>query len=320
MRIALIGGTGFLGRHLVRELLQQGHSVRLLKHMRGETGGSIPAQEQNGPCQVFRLSMDDQQSLVDALADCHAVAYLSGINREREKGDFHRIHVAWLGNVIAAVKAIAADAQSPSTIPAKIVYTSFLKARPSKYSQYLQSKYDGENLLQASGLDYTILKPGICFGAGDQMIHNIVLGLQLLPAVAVFGAVGIKESTMRPLSAKDMALIMVAALTENRMSKQTIGVVGPEEITLSVAARRVAAVLKKVLLIVHFPEPLMYMLAWTLEKVSANALVTVSQVRMLADGLSTAENAPDSLPPDLQPKTYFREEEIREALAVNQLK
>jgi hypothetical protein len=64
----------------------------------------------------------------------------------------------------------------------------------------------------------------------------------------------------------------------------------------------------------------MYMLAWTLEKVSANALVTVSQVRMLADGLSTAENAPDSLPPDLQPKTYFREEEIREALAVNQLK
>ncbi|MFY0104235.1 hypothetical protein ABTP95_20615, partial [Acinetobacter baumannii] len=82
------------------------------------------------------------------------------------------------------------------------------------------------------------------------MTNNIIVGLKLLPVISVFGVIGVKETTMRPISAKDMSVLMTAALTENRMSKQTIPVVGPEEITLSSAARRVAAVMQRKLLVV----------------------------------------------------------------------
>ncbi len=317
MEIAVIGGSGFLGSHLIEELSGRDCSIRIL------TSRSPGAEERSNPDKVTRakISFDDENDLLQALSGCDAVVYLSGINREKHPGDFQKVHVENLAKVIAVAGKLSIK---------KLVYASFLKARPGTVSKYLQSKWDGEVLLRNSTLDYTILKPGICFGSGDQMISSIVRGLRMTPYVGIFGAVGLHEPLMSPLHAQDMAVIMASALLDGKLSRQTNLVLGPEALPLSEAVKRVAKVMKKKVLIINVPVPVMFAFAWILEHVMVNSLVTVSQIRMLADGLSHSQNKPDKLselseeisttenalplPNELKPKTYFTEQQIRVAI------
>ncbi len=96
------------------------------------------------------VSYSDEKKLYAAFSGCDAVAHLVGINREAQRGDFHRIHVEATKIVIHA--ALRAGVK-------KIVYVSYLRARPRAFSAYYKSKWEAEELIRNSGLDYTILKP-----------------------------------------------------------------------------------------------------------------------------------------------------------------
>lgn len=301
MEVAVIGGSGFLGTHLVSCLLSRGCKVRVIS-----AGTAKKAQPNKIPDLKFlNISLGNAEQLKDALSGCAAIAYLSGINKERQPGDFRRVHVQFLQAVVSASKELSIK---------KLVYVSFLRARPDKESMYLQSKWEGEELIRGTDLDYTILKPGICFGTGDQMVTSIIRGLKLTPFVGMFATVGMHEQLMRPVHADDMASIISAALLSNQLSRETYAVTGPEELTLSQAVRRVGGVMKKPVLVAHVPTNLMFGGAWMLEHVMNDPLVTVAQIRMLSDGLS--QGTPESLPlPDeLAPKTYFTEEQIQVAM------
>ena len=317
MELGVIGGSGFLGSHLLTELRSRNCSIRLI------TSDSAKRRKNSATAgdSVVSVSFEEGDQLAGALSGCTAIVYLSGINRERKPGDFEKVHVHNLAKIIEAANKLSIR---------KLVYVSFLKARPGTVSKYLQSKWDGEMMLRASTLDYTILKPGICFGPGDQMISSIVRGLQITPLMGIFAAVGIRERGMRPVHAKDMAFITAEALLGDRLSRQTNLVLGPEELTLSEAVKRVARVVKKKVLIINFPVSVMFALAWLLERVMPDSLVTVSQIKMLSDGLSddsdtvaklsqlseVSRSAEDlvPLPLELKPKTYFTEQEISVAM------
>src|SRR3984957_15149312 len=145
MLIAITGGTGFLGGHLTEALLHAGHEVRILSRRPQENSGKFAHHPKVG----FRaLSLSDDQKLNEALSDCDAVAHLSGINREIQAGDFQACHVQ-------STKHIAVAAQKAHL--KKIIYISYLRARPDKTSKYLQSKWDGEEAVRAASLDYTVI-------------------------------------------------------------------------------------------------------------------------------------------------------------------
>jgi uncharacterized protein YbjT (DUF2867 family) len=302
MLIAITGGTGFLGGHLTEALLHAGHDVRILsRSARGSEGDFA-----NHPKVSFRtLSLSDDLKLNQALSGCDAVAHLSGINREIRAGDFQDCHVQSTKHVLVA----AQKAQLK-----KIIYVSYLRARPDKISRYLQSKWDGEEAVRGAELDYTIIKPGLCFGPRDQMITSIVQTLKMTPYLGFFASVGWLEKTVRPIQVGDMARIMVAALTESALPSKTVAVVGPEELKLSEAVKRVGKVIGKPVVIVPTPALIQYALAWSMERVMRYPIVSVPQIRMLAEGMSQSVGNVDPLPFELQPKTYFTEEQIGLAL------
>jgi uncharacterized protein YbjT (DUF2867 family) len=298
MIVAITGGTGFLGAHLARTLVANGHLAKVLA--RGINSRDMAIRKT--PNAAFTpVTYDDEKKLFAAFSGCDAVAHLVGVNREAKSGDFQKIHVEATKTVIHA--ALRARVK-------KIVLVSYLRARPRALSAYYKSKWDAEELIRNSGLDYTILKPGIIYGSGDSMLSSIKRTLDIIPGVAVFPSVGLLEKKMRPIAVEDMVRVLIAACIEDRLSRQTIAVIGPEELTLSKAVRRVAKAVHKPVLIVPAPTLAHYMIAASMEKSMRDPLTAFAQIRMLAENMS--EPLPDSelLPSDLQPHTELTEETI----------
>lgn len=297
--IAITGGSGFIGNHLAKELAAGGNVATVIARGKGH---HLDPLRKERHITYKQADIADEEGLFAAFNGCDAVCHLAGINRETQPGDFQRVHVEGTRRVVAA----AARAQVR-----KIVHVSFLRARPDCGSLYHESKWQSEEIVRHGGLDYTILQPGMIYGKGDQMIKNIVHGLALLPLLGLWPGVGIRERPCNPIFIDDFIRILEVALIENRLSGQTLAVAGPDEITLSKAAARVARVMGKPVLLLPFPICGHYLLAYALERLTNDPLLTAAQVQMLSEGMAQAMPQSDLLPSDLLPKTYFCEESIR---------
>ena len=298
-RIAITGGTGFVGRHLARALVAQGHTVALIAR-----GVDVrdPDITQVAGADFFPIGTADVSQLKRAFAGCDSVAHCAGINRELQAGDYERLHVQGTANVLEA----AADAGLR-----KIVLLSFLRARPNCGSPYHETKWQAEELVRQGQLDYTILKSGMIYGRGDHMLDHLSHTLHTVP---LFGAVGFREKPICPVAMKDVVRIILASLLDGRLSRQTVAVRGPEFIPLSEAVRRVGQVIGKPPLIFPMPVAAHCAMAIVCERLMKIPLVSLAQIRMLAEGFAEPGPGCDPLPDDLAPKTDFTEESIREGL------
>src|SRR5687768_12101539 len=230
MRIAITGATGFVGSHLTTRLTSEGHEVvQIARRSRGTDDA------------IVQSRLDDVDQLATAFAGCKAVAHCAGINREIGDQTYQRVHVEGTRIVVQAAKKAGVE---------KIVFMSLLRARPQCDSPYHESKWQAEEIARNSGLDYTIIKAGVVYGRGDHMLDHLSHALYTFP---VFGLVGLEEKSVRPLAVEDLVHVMRAALVDRRMKKQTNALVGPEEIHLSEAVRRVAEVIGKQPLMIRMP-------------------------------------------------------------------
>ncbi len=299
MKIAITGGTGFVGAHLAKSLTGKGHDVVLIARgldKRNETVLHIERTE------FKAIGTSDEEKLADAFSGCDVVAHCAGINRELTPGDYDRIHVQGTQNVVNAAKKAGVK---------KIVIVSFYRARPDCGSLYHESKYAAEDVVRNSGLDYTVLKAGMIYGKGDHMLDHLSHVFHTLP---LFAMVGFTPRHAAPLAIEDFVKVMEAALIEGRLSRQTIGVVGPERMTLEEAVRRVAKVVGKVPVIFPMPVFFHYGLAKVLEGTMTIPLVATAQVRILTESFDEPYECHQSLPEDLQPVIKFTDEQISKGL------
>jgi NADH dehydrogenase len=299
MNIAITGGTGFVGGHLARVLAGEGHQVVLIA--RG-VDGRDPGLRHLRNATFHALGTDDEDLLTAAFAGCDAVAHCAGINFERGPQTYARVHCRGTQCVVNAARRAGVK---------KIVLVSFLRARPGCGSGYHESKFAAEEIVRASGLDYTVFKPGVIYGRGDHMLDHLSHAFHTFP---VFAFVGFADRPVRPTAVADVARIIVASLVDGRLSRETVAVVGPEEMTLAEAVRRVSRVVGKQPVTFRMPVWFHRGFAWVCERTMRVPLVSTAQVRMLAEGLT------EPLPPtplvtgDLAPTTPFTDEQIRAGL------
>lgn len=302
MIVAITGGTGFLGSHLARGLTANGHHVKLLARGLNKKNDSI----KKLPNAAFvPMIFTDDKLLMQALNGCDAVAHLIGINREENKGDFQRVHVESTVHILHNARRAGIK---------KIILVSYLRARNTRFSAYHKSKWDAEQLIRASDLDYTIFKPGVIYGPGDHMVDHISRAINLIPFVGVFPTVGVLEKKLSPIAIEDMVKVMIAALTEGRLARQTVAVTGPEELKLSECVWRVAKAMGKPTVVLPVPAFIQTVIASSMEKGMGQPIVSVAQVSMLAEGMSNPLPDSEVLPSDLLPTTKFTQEQIKLAL------
>ncbi len=300
MKIAITGGTGFIGGHLARELSRQGVETVLISRKRDTRNDDLL----NLPgSSIAAVGLSDVDALSRAFTGCNAVVHCAGINREYGEQTYQKVHIDGTQNVVDAARTAGAG---------KVVLISFLRARPNCGSGYHESKWAAEEIVRNSGLDYTIIKEGITYGRGDHMISHLAWAAKRFP---VFGLVGLRPQTIKPVAVEDLVRILVAASTSDQLSRQTVAVVGPEEISLKEALQRVARHTGSHVATMPLPIPFHYGLAAVCERVMKIPLISKAQVRILAEGLTDPAPAAALPPPDLQPSTRLGNAQIAAALA-----
>ncbi|HLW99242.1 MAG TPA: NAD(P)H-binding protein [Candidatus Acidoferrales bacterium] len=299
MRVAITGGTGFVGRHFARRLMTDGHEVVLIA--RGEDNRDTSVLDLNRS-QFFSSNLSNTDVLVDAFAGCDAVVHCAGINREIREQTYQKVHIEGTRNVCDAARHAGVR---------KIVLLSFLRARPDCGSAYHESKWAAEEIVRHSELDYTIFKAGVIYGQGDHMLDHLSHALYTFP---VFALVGMTDQPIRPLAVEDLASLIERSLFDPKFTRRTFAVTGPEEILLGEAVKRVAAVIGKRRPMIRMPLAFHYLLAWIAELTMKIPLTSLGQVRILSEGIVEALPPCESLPDDLLPATRFTQEQIRKGL------
>jgi NADH dehydrogenase len=280
MRVAITGGTGFVGRHLADRLGAE-HSVIVSRR----TG----------------VDLDDVDALAAAFAGCDAVAHCAGINREIGDQTFQRVHVEGTRAVVEAARRAGVR---------RIVMVSFLRARPDCGSGYHESKWEAEEIIRHSGIDHTILKSGMIYGRGDHMVDHVARAARTLP---FFWTVGFRERRARPVPVDDAVDVLVAAV-EGRLPEPTIAVMGADEVTLGEALRRIARVAGRNPVFLPVPLWMIRALAQVTEWTMVTPLVAKAQARMLAEGVTAPAPFAPEPPEEFRPRRPFSDDRVREAL------
>lgn len=299
MKIAITGATGFVGRHLARALVAEGHQVVLIARgldRRDEAVRHLPR------ATFAPVGLDDAPGLATAFAGCDAVAHCAGINRELGAQTYARVHVEGTRRVVAAARAAGVG---------KLVFLSFLRARPDCGSPYHESKWAAEEIVRASGLDYTVIKSGMIYGRGDHMLDHLSHWLHTVPLLPTVGMV---DRASRPLAIEDLIPVLRAALVGGRLSRQAIAIVGPEEVVLGEAVRRVGRAIGRPVVLFRLPVWMHAIAARLFEWTMVIPLVARAQVRILAEGVTEPLPWADPLPDDLRPTTPFSDAQIRRGL------
>ena len=267
-RVFVTGGTGFVGRALIQALRAEGHVVRCLVRR-----GSEPSLK--GLEAIERVEGDvlARRTLNEAMSGCDAVIHLVGIIREHPATavTFERLHVDATVNVLAA---------ATTTGVRRVVHMSALGTRPSARSRYHQTKWRAEEAVRSSGLDWTILRPSIIYGPGDDFVTMLARMVRRLPVVPVIGS---GEAKLQPVPVSLVAGGFARALDQARSISQTYEIGGPDAYSLVEILDLIALVLKRrKVRKVHLPLPLMRRVTFVLQSLPFFP-VTTDQLLMLEE-------------------------------------
>ena len=266
MKVVVAGGSGFLGRHVIAELTARGHLVLLLS--RGSREPAASDRVESIRCDVAAGNLP-----VEQMRGCDAIVNLIGIKRETGSQTFKRAHVDVSRNLIQTARD--ADIQ-------RYVHISVVASRPDPRSAYHDTKWTAEELVRDSGLEFTILKPGVIYGRGDDMITHLVKMIRFVP---VFPVVGKGDSILQPVNGLDVAKAVAAGLEREDSIGKTYDVVGPEPMALREVVRTVAEATSLKLWIVNTPIWFQRVAVRIMNALFRNPLSTPAQLQMLIDGL-----------------------------------
>ena len=222
--VVILGGTGFVGRHLVARLLQDGHRITVLTraaaaHQRSTLPADVPLREGD---------VADVGFLRDAFAGADAVVNLVGILNETgdDGSGFERVFVGITEAVIAAMQAAGVR---------RLLQMSALHAGEGE-SHYLQSRGRAEQRVRASGLAWTLLRPSVIAGPGDGLFCRFDALLRLTPVLPI----GRADARFQPVWVGDVVAAYARALGDDASIGQSYDLVGPEVMTLAEIVRMTA--------------------------------------------------------------------------------
>ncbi|WP_407538588.1 complex I NDUFA9 subunit family protein [Deinococcus radiomollis] len=266
MNILVTGATGFVGRAVVAKLQERGHTVFAVSRQGKNVAGA----------KGIAADVTDLGSVQRAFGEAQvagtvgAVVHLVGIITEKGSQTFQAVHVEATRNVLAGTPR-----------DARYLHMSALGADPGSPSGYSRSKGEAENLVRQSGLAWSIFRPSLIFGLGDDFFGNTLKQLVSLPPVVP--QIGDGLFPFRPISIADVATAFAEALTVPRAAGQTYTLTGPQEYTFrQLLELELEAVGKKKPIV---PVPLFLMdLAVPLMGVLPNPPITRDQYLMLKAG------------------------------------
>ena len=223
-KVLILGGTGFVGRALCQQLVQAHPGDRLVVPTRRlQHGGALRVLP---TLELLQADVHDNSTLQRLVAGCSAVVNLIAI-LHGDAAAFDRAHVALPRRLAAACSSAGVQ---------RLVHVSALGIPPAGQaapSDYLRSKAAGEQVLAQAGLDLTLLRPSVIFGAEDRFTNLFARLQRLAPVIPLAGS----SARFQPVWVDDVAAAIVRCLQDPATIGKTFECTGPDEMTLSQIVR-----------------------------------------------------------------------------------
>ncbi len=274
--VTVFGGSGFLGRHVVRALAKRYFRIRVAVR-RPDLAGHLQPLGRVGQIHAVQANLRYPASVAAAVRGASIVINLVGILFERGRQRFEAVQAMGAGTV-----ALAAAAQG-----ARMIHVSAIGADEHSTSLYARSKADGEKLVLAAAPAATIFRPSIMFGPDDDFFNKFAALARFLPALPLVGG---GHTRFQPVFAGDVAeAIAKAAVGETRPGTiYELG--GPEVFTFKELMEYVLATTQRHRLLVPMPFWVARMQASLLQFLP-KPLLTPDQVELLRTDNVVSETA-----------------------------
>lgn len=282
--VVLVGGGGFLGRHVAQELLARGARLRIAsRHV--ERAFAVKPLGNLGQVQLVRADLTRADTLPGVVAGAQMVVNLAGTFG----GDLNAVMGSGAGALAAAAKAAGAEA---------FVHISAIGADAEGETAYARAKAAGEAAVLAAFPAATILRPSILFGADDTFINRFAGLIASLPVLPVFAP----EAKLQPLFVDDCAKAIGAALSNPAThGGKTYELAGPEAVTMLELNRRITAAAGRSTSLVPLPDAVSGFIAaatgWL-----PGAPITSDQWKLLKAGNVASDTVPGIATLGVQPR------------------
>jgi len=242
MKIFITGATGFVGQEIVRQFCQAGHSMCLL--VRTRSRAQLEEIRKCAGADVSDGNILDARSLEGLLNGCDAVIHLAGIISELGESTFENIHVRGTRNVVEAAQQQGVK---------RFVHMSALGTRVNAVSRYHKTKWEAEEIVRGSGLDYTVFRPSLIFGPRDMFVNLFAKIIRFSPIVPILAR---RDAIFQPVAIEAVATAFVKSITVVESIGKAFELVGPETFTMSQIIDQILAVMKRRRFKVHIPSAL----------------------------------------------------------------
>jgi NADH dehydrogenase len=262
----VFGGSGFIGRHVVKRLAAQDYVVRVAVR---DTEAALFLKPMGAVGQIVPLyaPVEREDLVAWAVQGADVVINLVGILAERRPGDFYRVHEQGAGRIAR----LAADASVR-----RLVHVSAIGADTASPSDYARSKGLGEQAVHAAFPDVAILRPSILFGPEDQFFNRFAEMALLSPVVPITGA----TTKFQPVYVGDVADAVLAAITSAKATGQVFELGGPEVKTFRELIEYMLKIIDRHRRVIDLPKGLAQFGAVFLERLPGKML-TRDQIKLL---------------------------------------
>jgi len=264
--ILVTGGTGFVGSHLIKQMRQEGLSVRAVVRNRGKATGL-----RDLGVEVVQGDVADRASLEKAVQGVERVVHLVGIIQEAPGATFQSVHVEGTRNLVEAARKAGVR---------HFLFQSALGTRPNAASHYHRTKWEAEELVRHGGIPSTILRPSLIYGSGDQFTIRLSEMIRLSPILPIIGS---GRSKVQPIFVNDVVACIVKAVTSDAYLNEIYELGGPEQLSYEEVTRAIAAALGVSRPALHLPLLFMRSMARVMETVLPKPPVTTDQLIMLQE-------------------------------------
>ena len=230
-RVCLLGGAGFVGRHIAYRLLNSGISCRVVTRQPHRHQALLQA-----GCELVGIDVFDRTALAAQLEDCDAAINLIGIlNESGPKNGFRRIHIELTDSVVDACHEAKVG---------RLLHMSALNADPTNgTSQYLRTKGEGESRAHTrgkAGMAVTSFRPSVIFGSDDSFINRFAALLRLPGPIPL----ACPQARFAPVYVGDVASAFCKSLADPSTFGRRYELCGPEILTLEEIVRYIADMLE----------------------------------------------------------------------------
>jgi len=264
--ILVTGGTGLVGKHLVRELVKKGNEVRCLVRSLEKAGQVLPP-----GVELVRGDITDNESVKRACRGVDRVFHLVAVIREKGESTFEHINVEGTLNLVIAAGQAGVK---------HFVHMSALGACDNPRYKYAYSKWRGEETVKQSGLAWTIVRSSVIYGEGFGFFDRLIQSIKLTPRPFV-PVTGKGTSKFQPNAVVVVARCLVKIMENPSMKDRVVEIGGPEHLSYDEMLDLLLARLGEKRYKLHVPMALMRFVVPLMSRIMRDPPVTPVELKQM---------------------------------------